>query len=517
MAADNGSSDPEKVVAPSSSSTKEDPEHALGTVLDTTDEHEVFRADANVKFRTVGWVRASVIMLKVIFATGVLSIPVAMSTLGAVGGALSVLAWMALNTYGAVIQGDFRNRHRHCHSIADMAQEVGGAAVKELTGVLFIVAYVLCTGSGILGVSIGLNALSHHAACTVWWSFLATLVVATCASVRKFAQIGWLTWAGFTSIFIAVFIVVVAVTTRARPAAAPQTGDFDLGYHAVAYPGFAAGMVASCTIFVSSAGTSAFLPVISEMRRPAEYRKSLYVCMGLVTASYLTFSLVVYRWCGKWVASPSLGSAGQTVKMVAYGIGLVGLVVSACLYLHVAAKYCFVRLLRRTRHLQENTWVHWSTWLGLTFGLASISFILAEAIPIFNYLLALTGSVCFAPLAIMLPGWLWCHDHRAWRRGGVGQRIVYWAHVLWIPLGAFVAVGGTYGVITEIIAAYASGLIGASPPETVTCRGRNTDFIPRVRLLLRRQLQLLLMIGFSRRPGALSGHGEALEAENGHV
>ncbi len=69
-------------------------------------------------------------------------------------------------------------------------------------------SWILATGSGIVGVSVGLNALSHHAACTVWWSFLATVVVALTASVRKFHQIGWLTWAGFISIFIAVMIVV---------------------------------------------------------------------------------------------------------------------------------------------------------------------------------------------------------------------------------------------------------------------------------------------------------------------
>ena len=82
----------------------------------------------------------------------------------------------------------------------------------------------------------------------------------------QFQQIGWLTWAGLISIFVAVFIVVVAVTTRDRPAAAPPTGDYDLGYHA--FPSgvtFATGVVASCTIFVSSAATNAFLPVISEM------------------------------------------------------------------------------------------------------------------------------------------------------------------------------------------------------------------------------------------------------------
>jgi hypothetical protein len=298
---------------------------------------EVFKKTADgVDFRTVGWPRASVIFLKIIFATGVLSIPTAMYSLGAVGGALSVIAWGALNTYTATVQGNFRNRHPSCHSVADMANVIGGVWLKELAGFLYLVAYVLCTGSGILGVSIGLNALSTHAACTVWWSFIATVIVAVAASVRKFHSIGWLTWAGFASIFVAVLIVVIGVTTRDRPAAAPQTGEYELGYYVIAHPTFIAGMSASATIFVSSAGTSAFLPVIAEMRRPKDFNKALYTCMFIVNAAYLSFSLVVYRWCGEWVASPSLGSAGPTLKKAAYGVGLIGLIVSACLYLHVS-------------------------------------------------------------------------------------------------------------------------------------------------------------------------------------
>jgi hypothetical protein len=81
-------------------------------------------------------------------------------------------------------------------------------------------------------------------------------------------------------------------------------------------------MTATCTIFVSSAGTSAFLPVISEMKNPRDYNKAVYVSMSIVQASYLTFALVVYKWCGKWVSNPSLGSAGPTMKKVAYGIGM---------------------------------------------------------------------------------------------------------------------------------------------------------------------------------------------------
>jgi hypothetical protein len=43
------------------------------------------------------------------------------------------------------------------------------------------------------------------------------------------------------------------------------------------------------------------------MKNPRDYRKALFICMSIVTAAYLSFSLVIYRWCGKWVASPSLG------------------------------------------------------------------------------------------------------------------------------------------------------------------------------------------------------------------
>ncbi|KAJ5880797.1 uncharacterized protein N7473_011850 [Penicillium subrubescens] len=438
-----------------------DAEHA--SIADSAEEFEVFKKTADgVSFRDVGWFKACILFVKVLFATGVLSLPSALLSLGAVGGAISIVAWGVLNTYAFVILGNFRLRRPHCHSIADMAEVVGGVVGKEITGLLFIIGYVLVTGSGIVGVSTALNALSHHAACTVWWSFLAMVVVIATASIRKLTHVGWLTYAGFISIYAAVLIVVIGVTTRDRPAAAPQTGPYDLGYVAINNPGFAAGMVASSTIFVSSAGTSAFLPVISEMRNPKDYKKALYPCMVLVTASYLAFSLVVYRWCGQWVASPSLGSAGQTIKMVSYGVALLGLIVSATIYLHVGAKYLFVRILGKTRHLQANSMIHWGTWLACTVVLGAISFILAEAIPIFNYLIALVGSLCFAPLAISLPGLLWLHDHGHYLKGSLVQKVKFVLHIGMILLGIFFLVGATYGVIIQIKAAYADGTIGST-------------------------------------------------------
>lgn len=198
--------------------------------------------------------------------------------------------------------------------IADMAGMVGGPVARELANFLFALAFLLGMGSGIVGVSTAINTFSDHAACTVWWSVIATVVATLIASIRKLHQIGWLAWVGLASILAAVFTVTIAVTFRDRPAAAPQTGTYELGYYAIGHTTFNAGMVAVSNIFLGSAGHPGCIPVIAEMKRSKDYNKALFLSMGFINAIYLSLSLAIYRWCGKWVASLSLGVCTELEK-----------------------------------------------------------------------------------------------------------------------------------------------------------------------------------------------------------
>ena len=267
----------------------------------------------------------------------------------------------------------------------------------------------------------------------------------------------------------------IAVTLRDRPFAAPQTGPYDLGFKVVANGGFAAGMSANAILFISSAGEIAFLPVIAEMRDPRDFKKALFTCMSFVGAAYIALSLVgeaqsalvtflrlhtdtsvVYKWCGQWVTTPSLGSAGGLIKKVSYGIALIGLVISGCIYLHLCAKYVFVRILRKSKHLQANTFIHWATWLSAVWGLAAVAFLFSEGIPVYSWMAAISGAICFAPLSIMLPAYLWVYDHPEYRKGRMGQKAIYWIHWLLFTLGTFMCVGGTYATAKLIQETYAS-------------------------------------------------------------
>lgn len=130
--------------------------------------------------------------------------------------------------------------------------------------------------------------------------------------------------------------------------------------------------------------------------------------------------------------------------------------------MHVSAKYIFVRILRNSVHLQANTFVHWATWLCCTIGLSIVAFLISAAVPIFDYLLGLAGSLGFAPIALVLPPWLWMFDHGDWRTASVAKAGVYYLHCVWVLLGVFMTVGGTYGIIQSVIAAYDSGEIGSA-------------------------------------------------------
>lgn len=85
------------------------------------------------------------------------------------------------------------------------------------------------------------------------------------------------------------------------------------------------------------------------MRNPSDFPKTVAMCQSYVTAVYAVIGIVVYcepvailvsamlsltsisspDYCGDYVASPALGSAGPLLKKVCYGIAIPALVVGS--------------------------------------------------------------------------------------------------------------------------------------------------------------------------------------------
>lgn len=98
-------------------------------------------------------------------------------------------------------------------------------------------------------------------------------------------------------------------------------------------------MSAVATIIFAFSGTPAFFPIVAEMRNPQHYVRSMLICQATVCTVYLVIGVVVYTYCGSYVASPALGSAGPLMKKVCYGLALPGLLVSGTMVSHVSLSH----------------------------------------------------------------------------------------------------------------------------------------------------------------------------------
>ena len=55
---------------------------------------------------------------------------------------------------------------------------------------------MFCAGSGMLGISIALNAVSSHATCTAVYVFCAATVACVLGSIQTLERVSWIAWVG---------------------------------------------------------------------------------------------------------------------------------------------------------------------------------------------------------------------------------------------------------------------------------------------------------------------------------
>ncbi|KAJ0126709.1 Uncharacterized protein HZ326_30186, partial [Fusarium oxysporum f. sp. albedinis] len=386
----------------------------------------------------------------------------AFNALGMIPGIICLLAVAIITTWSNWIVGLFKLRHRHVYAIDDAGEMMFGVVGKEFFGFAMWIYWVFVSGAGMLSLSIGLNAVSSHGACTAVFVAVAAVLGFGLSSIRTLARMSWLAWIGVISIMISVIMVTIATGVQERPAAAPQDGVWVSDYKLFNKPSFVQAASAICSLISAYGGTPGFFAIVAEMRRPEQYTRALTICQAIVTVTYLTIGCLMYYFCGSYVSSPALGSAGDTIKKASYGVAIPGLIVSITLVTHLPSKYMFVRLLRNTKHLASNSAVHWSTWLGCTFIVSIIAYIIASAIPIFYSLISLIGALVGTLMCFQTMGFMWFYDN--WEKRAISPKWLSacgWSLFV-IASGTLLMVAGTYGSIVDIIQAYkAAGGSGA--------------------------------------------------------
>ncbi|KJX98785.1 amino acid transporter like protein [Zymoseptoria brevis] len=353
--------------------------------------------DAEVKYRTLEWWQASMIMIAETISLGILSLPSVLGSIGMVPGVILILGLGIVATYTGYIFGQFKNAYPHVHNMADAGEVLMGRFGKELFGAAQVIFLIFTMGSHILTFTIAFNAITGHAACTIVWGVIGTIVLFLFTIPRTLKNIAHFSIVSAISIVAAVVITMVGVGIE-RP---------DPNVQATTKVAFAPAFLSVTNIIFAFAGHLAFFSFISEMKKPQDFPKALILLQATDIGLYLIAAIVIYRYAGPEVASPALGSTNDTVKRVAYGIALPTIVIAGVIYAHVAAKYIYVRIFRGTKHMSSRSWLAVGSWLGIIGTLWIVAFIIAESIPTFNDLLGLISSLFASWFTYGIAGSMW--------------------------------------------------------------------------------------------------------------
>lgn len=422
-------------------------------------------------YTNVSWIHASVLLMKAQIGLGVLGIPSVFSTIGLIPGLIALFAIGVITSWSSFVVGTFKLKHPEVHSVADVGYIFGGRIGRELLGGAFFLYMIMISGSGMLGVSIALNTLSEHGTCTVVFVVVAAIVVFLLSSIQTLDRVSFLGWVGLISIMAAIITLTAAVGAQDRPSAAPAFPEiWDKNFQLFAHCTWAEAGAALGTLVFAFGGTPAFFNVVAEMRKPSDFPKTVALCQSYVTTVYAVIGAVVYYFCGDYVASPALSSAGPLLAKICYGLAIPALIVGAVIYTHLPAKYIFVRLFRGSRHLVSNSAIHWGGWLGTVLFCTIIAFVIAEGIPVFGGLIGLVGALFGTIMSMQTMGAMWLYDNNWGHRNAEKRQnksfkyrfLVGWNYFV-ILAGSLITVLGTYGSIVGIINDYAGKSLSAFP------------------------------------------------------
>lgn len=138
-------------------------------------------------------------MMKTQIGLGVLTFPHVFHTLGMIPGVLILVAVAIITTWSDYIVGVFKLNHREVYGIDDAGYLMLGRIGKEIFALAFLGQYVLASGAAMLSISISLNALSNHGACTAVFVAVTFIAVTFLSSIRTLGRVSWVAWVGLVA------------------------------------------------------------------------------------------------------------------------------------------------------------------------------------------------------------------------------------------------------------------------------------------------------------------------------
>ncbi|KAK7212128.1 hypothetical protein V2G26_019306 [Clonostachys chloroleuca] len=425
-----------------------------------TESDDPFGGEGGNNYRTMGRWDTVFALVTNQMGLGILSLPGTLKILGLVPGLIAIFAIGSLTWYAGYVLYEFYARYPFVINLVEMVKVIGGKRWEAVAFSMFIFQLVLTGASTAVTLSIVFNSISEHAMCTVGFIGIACLVIFIFCIPRTMKFVSQSGIPCFLSITVGALVTMIGLGVG-HPAKAPADWKLGSGLTIAGHPSFQQGLTACIRIFFAFAGNFAFCSYMAEMKDPV--RDFPFALRGLFIASmsvYAAFAAILYVLAGEYTTSPALGSAPLVYAKAAYGIVIPAVLTSGLSNGHIAIKLVHVQVMRAmnlTKEITANTFRSWAIWIGIGIAFWVISFIISNAIPIFDSIVSISSCATYSWTTWGIAGFLWLHLNKGswfstWKKRGL-----FCLNVSLIVLSLFMNSAGLWASISELLDAFKTG------------------------------------------------------------
>jgi hypothetical protein len=194
---------------------------------------------------------------------------------------------------------------------------------------------------------------------------------------------------------------------------------------------------------------------MAEMKDPVkDFPKALACLEAFSITTYSVIAVAIYCLAGQYTTSPALGSAPTIAAKAAYGVVLPAVFATAMSFGHTGAKYMYVvamRSMKATHQITDKSVKSWSTWIGCVTLYWVLVWVLSNAIPIFDSILAISSATTIAWFTFGLSAIFWFHLNKGSMFSNWLMMILFVVNVLLIVQSLFMNAAGLWSSITELL------------------------------------------------------------------
>ncbi|KAJ1031296.1 hypothetical protein NDA18_002513 [Ustilago nuda] len=413
--------------------------------------------------KTLGWKGAFFNQVAYAIALGILSIPLVAVSLGVVPFILLTFLFAYICWYTGYQYWRLKMRFPGVQNLQDAGFLMFGPWGARFLGAAQLIFSIFLQGNHVLLGGQAFYILGWHS-CAIALAFVFAIISFLFTLPRSYKLFSISAFVSFTSIVVVVIFAMIAsgiTGPQNAPANAPPIKVVAFGPAPGVKVDFLTGFLYVLNLFVSFGAIPSYLPIISEMRKPTDFKKSLSLLVGVQLVLYLLVGGVIYNNLGQYTTSPSLNSLSYTTSRIAYGLALPTILIAGCESGQVANKHLYIIFFRsRPQHIHNSTTLGWIVWTLINAVTWVLAFILAELIPFFSSFLGLEAALfwsLFTGLSAVM--WLYLNQGRwaeSWRKvSGMVTALTI------IAISAVICVVGVWASAISIRDSYHSGSVGS--------------------------------------------------------